>query len=189
MQNLLYFAILSLGIASYAVGVHQMLHGKYAPSVFSRVVWLLLAINSFAGVVASNGSTASAFLAGILLAGNAAMCFVSFWKGSKKFGVLESLCLLLLVISGLVWLLLDAPLVNLAIGLFAHFIGALPTYTRVLAKPESESVVFWLLFFAASVLSIFASKGSTFTSILFPVYFACFDGSLFLLSLRKLAKP
>lgn len=188
MQNFLYFAILSLGIASYAVGVHQMLHGKYAPSVFSRIVWLLLAINSFAGVVASDGSTASALLAGILLAGNATMCFVSFWKGSKKFGALEFFCLLLLVISGFVWLLLDAPLVNLGIGLFAHFIGALPTYSRVITKPESESIVFWLLFFAASVLSIFASNGSTFTSIIFPVYFACFDGSLFMLSLRKPTK-
>jgi hypothetical protein len=42
MQTTLYALILLLGTASYAVGVYQMIKGEYAPSVFSRVVWLVL---------------------------------------------------------------------------------------------------------------------------------------------------
>lgn len=184
-ENILYLLILILGICSYAVGLKQMLKGTYAPSVFSRVVWLLLAINSFAGVIVSNSTTASILLAGIFLVGNAAICLVSFWKGSKDFGKLEIFCLVLLLISGLVWVFFDAPLVNLGISLFAHFLGALPTYKRVWVNPESESTLFWFYFFAASALSIFASSGHSFELIIFPIYFTFFDGSLFLLSLRK----
>lgn len=184
MQNALYIIILLLGIASYTAGLTQMMQGKYAPSVFSRVVWLLLAVISFAGVVASKGSSASTLLAGIFLAGNAAICLVSFWKGSRDFGKLELLCLLLLGVSAMVWLLFNAPLVSLYISLLAHFIGALPTYKRVWSKPESESTLFWFFFFAASLLSIFASKGSSLAAIAFPIYFTCFDGSLFALSMR-----
>lgn len=185
MQNLLYVLILLLGIASYTAGLRQMLQGKYAPSVFSRVVWLLLAAISFAGVVASEGSSASTLLAGIFLIGNTAICVASFWKGSKDFGKLELFCLLLLVASALVWILFNAPLVSLYISLLAHFVGALPTYRRVWSKPESESTLFWFFFFAASVLSIFASRGSALAAIAFPIYFTLFDGSLFMLSLRR----
>ncbi len=85
----------------------------------------------------------------------------------------------------LVWWLFNAPLVSLVISLLAHFIGALPTYKRVLLNPESESTLFWFFFFAANVVGIFASMGSSFSAIVFPVYFTLFDGSLFVLSMRK----
>lgn len=163
-----------------------MLQGAYSPSVFSRVVWLLLAINSFAGVVLSKGSQAAILLAGILLIGNLGMCIVSCWKGSKNFGGLEITSLSLLGLSGIVWVAIDFPLINLAISLLAHFVGALPTYKRVLIKPESESTGFWFLFFAASILSVMASKDGSFSTVILPLYFSLFDGSLFMLSLRKI---
>jgi hypothetical protein len=184
MQNILYALIVLFGTVSYAVGIWKMLYNKYTPSVFSRVVWLLLAINSFAGVVMSHGSKASILLAAILLAGNAAMCVTSFWKGTRSFGSLEYICLMLLTLSGVAWVLLDAPLINLSISLFAHLIGAMPTYRSVWEKPESESSAYWSLFFIASVLSIFASEWQTLSAIVFPIYYTLFDGSLFVLSLR-----
>lgn len=188
MQTALYILILALGSASYAVGVRQMLQGKYAPSVFSRVVWLLLAVNSFAGVVLSRGSKASVLLALILLIGNAAICLTSFWKGTRSFGKLEWFCLALLTISGMVWLFFHVPLINLGLSLLAHFIGAAPTYKRVWRNPASESTAFWSLFFGASVLSIFASSGHALSAVVFPIYFTLFDGSMFFLSARSLKK-
>jgi hypothetical protein len=124
-------------------------------------------------------------LAGILLVGNSAICITSFWKGTGSFGKLEWVCVALLIISGLVWILFKAPLVNLGIGLLAHFIGAAPTYKRVWKRPSSESTAFWSLFFAASILSIFASQDASLGAILFPIYFTLFDGSMFLLSMRR----
>lgn len=185
MTPVLYVLIILFGCASYAVGLVHMLKGKYSPSTFSRVVWLLLAINSFAGVVVSKSTGASVLLAGILLAGNAAICVTSFWKGNHNFGKLEIFCLSLLIVSGVIWILFDVPLINLSIGLVARFIGALPTYKKVLLKPSSESTPFWSLFFIASILSVFASLGQPAAAIILPIYFTFFDGSLFVLSMRK----
>lgn len=184
LQILLFTLILLFGTASYAVGLWQMLHGAYAPSVFSRVVWLLLALNSFAAVVLSGGTKPSIVLAAILLAGNAAVCAVSFWKGVRAIGRLEYFCLATLALSGMVWLLYDAPLVNLGMSLVAHFIGALPTYRKVWQDASSESTAFWSLFFVASVLSIAASWGQPLQLMVFPVYYALFDGSMFVLAAR-----
>lgn len=162
-----------------------MLRGSYKPSTFSRIVWLLLGINGFVGVLLSSTSTAAVLLAGISLLGSAAMCVLSFWKGVRTIGTLEYVCIALLVVSGLIWVFFNAPLINLSISLFAHFIGAVPTYKKVWLEPKSESWGFWSLFFFASVLSIFASPGSSIKDVVFPIYFTLFDGSIFFLSLRK----
>ena len=180
-----YFLIATLGLSSYFVGVRQMLKNKYSPSTFSRVIWVLLAINSFAGVFLSGGTKPSILLAGILLLGNIAICFVSFWKGTRKMGKLEYFSLILLLISVLIWIFFKTPLVNLLISLFAHFVGGLPTYKKVWLKPQSESLGFWSLFFLASLLSVFASDVTSLSSIIFPIYFTLFDGSMFLLALRR----
>ena len=162
-----------------------MLKNTYVPSTFSRVIWLLLAINAFAGILLSNASASSILLGGIFLVGNFSVCILSFWKGTKYIGNLEYFCLLLLCISGLIWIFFDAPLINLILSLFAHSIGALPTYKKVWADPESESVAFWSLFFIASVLSVLGGGSSSLTSNIFPIYFTIFDGSMALLALRK----
>jgi hypothetical protein len=185
MQLFLFIVIAVLGTASYVVGVWQMLRNKYSPSTFSRIVWVLLAVNSFAGVIVSGSSQASILLGGILLAGNIAVCIVSFWKGTRTIGSLEYICILLLGTSGIVWIFFRAPLINLGISLFAHFIGATPTYKKVWFNPASESTAFWSLFFLASLLSIFASPESSIKDIILPIYYTFFDGSLFALSLRR----
>jgi hypothetical protein len=136
-------------------------------------------------VVLSQSSQASILLGGILLAGNAAVCLVSFWKGTRTFGKLEIVCTCLLLLSGILWISISAPLLNLCIGLIAHFIGALPTYKKVWIRPEGESAPFWSLFFFASVLSVVASLGSPLENVILPIYYSFFDGSMFFLSLRK----
>ena len=185
MEFYLLIVIAILAGASYLLGLVQMLRGSYKPSTFSRIVWLLLGVNGFAGVLLSSTSTAAVLLAGISLLGSAAMCVLSFWKGVRTIGKLEYVCIVLLIVSGLIWIFFEAPLVNLFISLFAHFIGAVPTYKKVWLEPKSESWGFWSLFFFASVLSIFASPGSSIKDVVFPIYFSLFDGSIFFLSLRR----
>ena len=187
MQLSLYILIILFGLSSYFFGIRQMLKGQYSPSTFSRVIWVLLATNSFAGLVLSGGSKPSILLGAIFLLGNIAICFVSFWKGTRFMGKLEYVCLSLLFISALIWIFFNAPFVNLVISLFAHFIGALPTIKRVWAEPKNESVGFWSLFFFASLLSIFATKSVTLSSIIFPLYFVIFDGGMTVLAMRKKA--
>lgn len=166
-------------------GVVQILRNRYKPNVFSRIVWLLLAINSYAAILISRSSASSRLLSLIFLFGNLTICLLSFWKGTYTFGRLEFVCLVLLGLSGILWLTFDVPLINLGIGLLAHFIGALPTYKRAWRDGSSESAAFWSLFCIASVFSIFDAGTSSIKDILFPIYFTLFDGSMTILALRK----
>jgi hypothetical protein len=185
MTVMLNTLILLFGTASYAAAVWQMLRGKYQPNTFSRVIWLLLAINSTAGVILSQSSAASILLAWVFLVGNSAMCVISFWYGTRRFGYLEMVCITLLLVSTLLWMTASNPLLNLGIGLFAHFVGAAPTFKSVYQNSKSESFAFWSLFFLASVFSLAASIGSPINSVIFPLYFVVFDGTMMGLCLRK----
>lgn len=188
MENLLFCLILTFAIATYVSGLYQMYSSGYKPSFFSRAIWFLLGINSFAGVILSNGSDASVILAGTLLVGNFLMFVASYKKGSREFGLIEKASLGLLALSGLIWVTYDLALLNLAIGLLAHFIGGIPTYGRVLKKPENEQAYHWYFFFVASILGIIASPDKSLSYILFPLYFAIFDGSIILLANRNKIK-
>ncbi len=185
MQNFLYIIILLLGIATYGSMVVQMYNGSYSPSFFSRGVWFLLGINSFAGVLLGGGSKASVILASTLLIGNTLVFAVSYKKGSRKFGTAEKVSLVLLVISTFLWVFLKAPYIGLIISLTAHFIGGIPTITRVAKKPDSEQAYHWYFYCTASILTLLASDKITLKAVLFPLYFASFDGLIILLANRK----
>lgn len=178
-------AILAFGIASYVVGCRDVVLGRYAPNRFSRIVWLLLAAISLAGVVASGGASSAVLLSGIFLVGNAAICALSFWRGSGGFGHLERACLAILGASVLVWVVFDAPLIGLGMSLLAHLVGGAPTYRAVWRVPRSESAGFWSLFFIASALSLVADLGHPWRSLVFPAYFVLFDGGMTALALRR----
>lgn len=185
MEQLLYFLILALGVATYTSAVVQMWIGAYSPSFFSRGVWLLLGINGFAGVVLSGGSASSKLLAATLLFGSAAVFAVSYKKGSREFGLTEKISLLLFIASCILWLVIDAPIVNLILSLVAHFIGGIPTIWRTIKNPHSEQALHWYFFFVASLLTIVNSNQKTLNAILFPVYFIFFDGLIIILASRR----
>jgi hypothetical protein len=162
-----------------------MLCNQYSPSFFSRGVWLLLGINSFIGVLYGDGTKASVLLALTLLLGNVAVFLVSYKKGSREFGKVEKISLVLLVFALLIWIVFKAPFLTLIISLVAHFVGGIPTISRTIARPENEQAVHWYFFFVASIVSIVASQDKSITAILFPVYFAFFDGVIIVLANRK----
>ena len=185
MQQIYYLAIFSLGIATYASFVIQMLKNEYSPSFFTRGVWFLLGVNSFAGVLLGDGSLPSVILASTLFAGNAVVFIVSYKKGSREFGSIEKVSLALLIISAVMWSVLDAPFLSLIMSLLAHFIGGMPTIWRAVKKTSSEQAYHWYFFFAASILSFISSEEKTLTAVLFPIYFIFFDGLIILLVNRK----
>lgn len=185
MEIFLTYLVALLGLTAYATAVYQMQKNVYSPSFFSRGVWFLLGINSFAGVLLGGGSKSSVVLAGTLFIGNLAVFIASYRKGTREFGLVEKISLALLVVSALLWIFLDAPFVGLVISLVAHFVGGIPTIWRIVKKPSSEQAYHWYFFFVASVIAALNGDADNLKSIVFPLYFALFDGLIIFLVNRK----
>lgn len=81
MDNLLLLLICGFGLASYISGIGQVIRGQYRPNVLSRLIWLLLAINSTAGVLFGSHTVGAVALAVIFMAGNAGMFALAMPRG------------------------------------------------------------------------------------------------------------
>lgn len=185
-MNLPNLAILLFAGASYLIGFHAIFKKGYRPKLFTRIVFLLLAINNLASVIKLGNQSSTVILAWVGFFGSL-LIFIGavIFRGERLWGRSEIISVILLVISLLFWILTDIPIINLSIGLIAHLIGSLPTLTRVIRKPESENIPFWLLFAIASVITLISTSGINIKDYVYAVYFCVFDGSLTFLSARK----
>lgn len=170
---------------SYYVGARAIFNNKYQPSIYSRAIWFLLTINSFFSVIALKNSKFVILYGALGLIGNLIILILSIRKSPHIFGKTEALSSALLIISLIVWIIATIPLLNLCLGLIAHFIGGIPTIKRAYKKPNSENINFWLYFCLASILTVIIANKSALSDYLFPLYFALFDGLMVLLCLRK----
>lgn len=180
--------IVLLVVSSYTIASKAILNNKYHPSIYSRFIWLLLAINNFASIVALKSSFNIVLLAGLALVGSSFILLLSLRKAKRKFDKTELVSTALLILSLAVWILTNLPLLNLIIGLIAHFIGGIPTYKKALKNPRDEYVLFWLFFSVASLLTFINTDKTQITDYLYPLYFVLFDGSIVFLCLRRYIK-
>lgn len=179
-------AILLLAGASYLIGFHAILKKGYRPNLFTRIVFLCLSINNIASVIILQNQYSTLVLAWVTFVGSLLIFFGAIiFKGERLWGKSETISTTLLIISLLFWVLTDIPVINLSIGLIAHLLGSLPTVVRVIKKPESENIPFWLLFAIASIITLFSTHGGNIKDYLFAIYFCIFDSALAILAFRK----
>lgn len=179
------YIVLFLICLSYFIGIRSILVGKYKPSIYSRIIWFLLTLNSYASIIALKNSRLIIAYGSLALIGNFVILFLSIKKSERIFGPTELVSSSLLVISLLIWIFTRLPLLNLTIGLIAHFIGGVPTIKRVAKDPKTEDIQFWLYFCVASILTTIDTPKTGLKSYLYPLYFALFDGLMAVLCARK----
>lgn len=167
------------------IGARAIFNNKYRPNVFSRIIWLFLAVNNFVSVLVLKSSFPVLLLAGLSLLGNLVILLLSLKKSKNIFGRTELITSILLLASLAVWIFTKLPLLNLTIGLIAHFIGGTPTYKKVIKDPRDEDTLFWLFFALASALTLMSIHRTQFSDYLYPLYFALFDSLMVVLCLRR----
>lgn len=174
--------------ASYSFGISSICHGKYQPSIYSRVVWLLIAINCFIGVLALNNSLGTLILTGISVLGSLLMLLSALKYSVHVFGTTEIICTILLSISVVLWIALDSPLMNVMLGLAAHFIGGIPSIIKAIKRADSENILFWFFFAVASILALIQADKGHIDKFAFSLYHVVFDGGMTILVARQYLK-
>src|ERR1035437_8740730 len=107
--------IIILVVLSYFMGAKSIYQNKYTPSIYSRIIWLLVACNSLLSVVALRNDFSVILLAALSLLGNILILILSLKKSKRTFGSTEILSSVLLIISLFLWIFTRLPLLNLTI--------------------------------------------------------------------------
>lgn len=172
-------------MASYFAGAKAILENRYQPNVFSRIIWLLVALNGLASVILLKNSMSVILFAGLGFLGSLLILVLSLRKSKVSFGLIELISTILLLLSLVLWFFTKVPFLNLTIGLIITFIGGIPTYIKALKDPYSEDIPFWLFFTFASLVTLYNSDWSTLSGYLFPLYFLVANAGMTLLCLRR----
>lgn len=177
-------AVIILSLLSYYFGISAVLKGQYKPNVYSRIIWLLLSVNSLIGVIAIGNEMSTIALSILQTIGSLLILLGSLKYSIMRFGKIELISTTLLILSGVLWLF-GVPVINVGISLVAHFIGGIPTISAVTKKPSSENLMFWLCFCLASALAFIVADKSLFRDYMFALYFMLFNLLMVILSARQ----
>lgn len=179
------FIIVLCICASYYFGAKAILENKYKPNLYSRVIWLILAINGTISVILLQNASSVIWLALLGLVGNIVIFSLALKKSQRIFGPIEKISTILLIVSMLLWILLRSPILNLTIVLLVTFIGGIPTYLGAMKDPKSEELLFWLFFALGSLISLIYTDHTSIVEYLYPLFFFVVNTGVTALCLRR----
>jgi hypothetical protein len=146
------------------------------PVVSSWILWLgigtlLFITNKEAG--ADWESTLGPILMGII--NPAIIVVLSIKYGQYQWTKFDTACVVVCVITVIVWQTTQSPLLGIVGGVIADAIAATPQIMKSWKDPKDEPVFPWAMFAFASALNILAVKEWVLKFWLFPVYMTTFS--------------
>lgn len=105
--------------------------------------------------------------------------------GEGGLNIFDASCITIAIASFVVWIISKSPILALKLGLFAHFIGALPTIRKSYYEPRKENRFAWLIFEIGNAINIIAIKEITFAKTIYLFYMFVFTGMIVILVFRS----
>ncbi len=177
-----------LSFSAYIVYIISILKGATRPS---RSTWWILTL--VGGLILwssySLGLYESLWIQTAYVLGPFILAVLSIKYGSGDgLSSLDKVCLAGALISGLLWILFNSPLIGLLGSIIVDFIGLVPTIRKSVFLPEEEDPNAWLLETVSSILNVLAIT-SWFTlehkDWIYALYLLLINGSLTILLWRK----
>ena len=162
-------AAVVLTVVAYVPYIGAIRAKAVKPHFFSWLIWSLTTVIVFFAQMAAEGgagawSTGMSAAITLYVAWLALVLRSDFSNTTADWGFLIAAML-----SMPVWFFTDDPLWSVVILTVVDAFGFGPTLRKAWHKPQEESMQFYLLFGARSLLSVAALESRTLTTVLFPV--------------------
>jgi len=162
-------AAVVLTVVAYVPYIGAIRAKAVKPHFFSWLIWSLTTVIVFFAQMAAEGgagawSTGMSAAITLYVAWLALVLRSDFSNTTADWGFLIAAMLSLPV-----WFFTDDPLWSVVILTVVDAFGCGPTLRKAWHKPQEESMQFYLLFGARSLLSVAALESRTLTTVLFPV--------------------
>lgn len=169
-----------LSIIAFLPYILDILRRRTKPQRATWAVWAVLATVSATAQFASGNSQAIGFA--FIQAGAATLiaALALAYGAKRKFTKLDLLTLAGVAFGMMLWYASDVPAYALAMLVGLGFLGAIPTFVKTFAEPESETLSTWILLLASSVLAVFAVSWTDPIMLVYPAYLAILRGGVLL---------
>jgi len=162
-------AAVVLTVVAYVPYISAIRAKAVKPHFFSWLIWSLTTVIVFFAQMAAEGG-AGAWSTGMSAAITLYVAWLALVLRSDFSNTTADWCFLIAAMLSLpVWFFTDDPLWSVVILTVVDAFGFGPTLRKAWHKPQEESMQFYLLFGARSLLSVAALESRTLTTVLFPV--------------------
>ena len=162
-------AAVVLTVVAYVPYIGAIRAKAVKPHFFSWLIWSLTTLIVFFAQMAAEGG-AGAWSTGMSAAITLYVAWLALVLRSDFSNTTADWCFLIAAMLSLpVWFFTDDPLWSVVILTVVDAFGFGPTLRKAWHKPQEESMQFYLLFGARSLLSVAALESRTLTTVLFPV--------------------
>ncbi len=159
----------ALAIVMYAPYIRDMLKGTTHPHRASWLIWSSLGLIAFFSQLAK-GATNSLWMTAAQTLGTMAVFILSIKFGTGGFSRLDRVSLLAAAFGIVLWYLTSDALYALLITIAVDAIGAALTAKKAYQRPESETLITWVLSAASGILGTLAVGALNPTLMLYPLY-------------------
>jgi len=144
-----------LAIAGTLPYLINVLAKKTTPHIYTWLVWgIIQATSAIAMIINGAGFGSWPIIIGAL------SCFLifllSFKYGTKNITKFDTLCLILAIISIIIWIIQKNPLITVILLSVIDTLGFIPTYRKAYIEPQSETLSAFVICAAAYFFGILA---------------------------------
>jgi hypothetical protein len=165
------FFIAIAGVIPYIINIIKK---KTVAHVYTWLIWAILQTIAVVAQI-KNGA---GFGAGYGIAGSLAcysVMFLSLKNGFKNIKKFDTFCLILALISMIIYIGLKNPLLAVIMATATNFIGSLPTLRKTFVDPSSETMSAYLFGGIGVLLSILALQNYTLITSLYLINIILID--------------
>lgn len=155
-----------LGVIPYLYGI---IRGKVRPQRMSWFIWTVILALGLWSYVASGGEDSAWLIVGDL-AVTAVVFGFSLWRGSGGGSRLDLVCLGIAIVGITVWQMTGESIIGVSGAMLADAVAMMPTLTKALREPMSESASTFAFSASASVCGILAVGSWNLPVLSYPAY-------------------
>lgn len=176
----------SLVFIAYIPYLRDIFKGKTKPHPYSWFVWGFNTALLFALQI-SHGAGAGAYTTATVTVVTFFVCILGIKYGTKDIKLIDTVCLILALIAGVIWLFAKQPTFSAILVVAIDMIGFAPSVRKAWSKPNEETLSLWSLNSFRHALSILAIQSYSIITVLNPATWAVanFVFSLVLVSRRR----
>lgn len=169
-----------LAISAIIPYVISILQGKAKPHPISWVLWAIIAVTILINYWAVGArETIWLAVANFVVPFTISILSIKYWKG--RFSRFDYTCLIISLISILIWLIFKNAVVAVTFSIAADVLAALPTIRKTYLDPSSEDLKTWLIYVVANSLSVIAIKEWSYGVALLPLWLLLLSSTISIL--------
>lgn len=157
-----------IDIVSFLPYIRDILRKKTEPHIYSWLIWTILQFIAVTAQLKDGAGYGSWSLIASML-----LCFLIFIlglkNGKKHITKFDTFCLILSLLTILIYLKINNPTVAVVMAVFINFIGFLPTLRKAYRKPETETMITYKMGAVNNILSLFALQNYTLLTMLYLI--------------------